>query len=291
MNKVIRTARIADRSVRLGEVAGRKAEEAPPAEAEEAESGGFVDLGEQAEEVEATAEAEPEAQEDEAEAEAEEALAEAFAQEQPEEEPEEEQPPTYSALEVEGMVEERLKEFEARYQTEKEEAYRSGFEDGKAEGLKEGQAQSREEIERFKSVLENLQAQWEDHYKNTDLWLVDLVLAVAQRVVGAAAQAVQAPVLQAVRECLDYLQDKTRVVIRVNPEDLEVVRRHRNDWLESLEGIEQLLIEGDADISRGGCVVETPKGDVDAQIEERLERLRTALVEGIRSGDEEEGGE
>ena len=120
-------------------------------------------------------------------------------------------------------------------------------------------------------------------YRNTDLSTVDLAMAVAQKIVDSAAEHLEAPVLQAVQECLGYLEDKARVVLKVNPEDLDVVRRHRSDWLESLEGLEQLLIEGDEGISRGGCIVETPKGDVDAQVEERLERLRSVLSEAIRT--------
>ena len=91
--------------------------------------------------------------------------------------------------------------------------------------------------------------------------------------------------LQAVHECLAYVEDKTKVIIRVNPDDLEAVRRHRNDWLESLESIDHLLIEAEPTVARGGCVVETPIGDVDAQIEERLKRLRTALLEEINRTD------
>ena len=72
------------------------------------------------------------------------------------------------------------------------------------------------------------------------------------------------------------------MIIRVNPDDLEAVRRHRNDWLESLESIDHLLIESDPTVTRGGCVVETPIGDVDAQIEERLDRVRNALLEDLR---------
>ena len=51
--------------------------------------------------------------------------------------------------------------------------------------------------------------------------------------------------------------------------------------LESLESIDHLLIEAEPTVTQGGCVVDTPIGDVDAQIEERLERLHTALIEEI----------
>ena len=195
---------------------------------------------------------------------------------------------TFSALQVETLVEERLKEFEVRFQQEKEAAYRAGFEDGRTEGLKEGQEQSRSEIDRFQALAEDLNARWQDLMKQTDVDLMDLAMAVAQRIIGAAVTVRKEPVLQTVQECLGYLQDKTRVVIKVHPDDLETVRRHRNDWLESLESMEQLIIEGDSEISRGGCVIETPVGDVDAQIEERLEKLRTVLMEEIRAGDEDE---
>ena len=59
--------------------------------------------------------------------------------------------------------------------------------------------------------------------------------------------------------------------------------------LESLESIDHLLIESEPSVTKGGCIVETPIGDVDAQIEERLERVRSALIEDLMkdTGEEE----
>ncbi|MDA0745086.1 MAG: FliH/SctL family protein [bacterium] len=292
MNKVIRTARISTQRVRLG-VASGKEREAAAAEAELE----FTRLDEQIEAMDPSESADEaidgtDAEMQDGDSDEQEAIEDGTAMEDLPSEVWEgektEEPPEISAIQVETLVEERLKEFEQRFQQEKEDAYRSGFEDGKTEGLKEGQEQSRDEIDRFVSALQSLQEQWEDHYKNTDQDLTHLALAVARRIIGASVQIQEEPVLHAVQECLAYLQDKSRVVIKVNPQDLDVVRRHRNNWLESLEGIEKLLVEGDADISRGGCIVETPKGDVDAQVEERLERLQTLLWLSDRTGDKDE---
>ena len=284
MNKIIRTPRISEQPVRIS-VRGDAV--APPEE--EAEEGAFAPLDDRAEAVDPSEIAEDEGEVQDAEGETDSPSEEGASgelEEQPPPEEEAEETPTVSALDLEAMVEERLKEFEDRFQKEKEEAYRAGFEDGRTEGLKEGQEQSGAEIDRFRSILKDLEAQWKDLFKNADLSLAELALAVARRIIGSAVEVRPEPVRQTVGECLTYLQDKSRLVIKVHPDDLEVVRRHRNDWLESLEGIEQLIIEGDPAIARGGCIVETPVGDVDAQIEERLERLRVALVEEIRRGDE-----
>lgn len=203
-----------------------------------------------------------------------------------EEEPEE-PPPT--AMDIEKQVETRLQEFEARFQQEKEDAYHAGFEDGTNEGTKQGLAGSADEIERFSALVESLPVQWKDAVKNYDAAILDLAVRLAQRIVGAAAEINEEIILQAVHDCLGYVEDKTKVIIRVNPDDLEAVRRHRNDWLESLESIDHLLIESEPSVTKGGCIVETPIGDVDAQIEERLERVRSALIEDLRkdTGEEE----
>ena len=289
MSKVIRTPQISEGRVSIGAL---RPGELIPLDVEEG-GGGFVAVDDQVEEasareVEEGAEGAEEADESlEEEGAAEDAGA-GDDEEDPEEEPEaeEEAPQTFTALEVEALVEERLKAFEERFQTEKEAAYRSGYEDGQAEGLKAGQEQSRDEIEQFASIVQTFSAQQEDARKNADQDLVALALAVGRHIVGSATEVSEGPVLYAVRECLDSLEEKSRVVVKVHPDDLDVVRRHRGDWLEALEGIEQLTIEGDAEITRGGCILETPKGDVDAQIEERLDRLQVTLTEQIRDEDE-----
>ena len=191
-----------------------------------------------------------------------------------------------SATEIESIVESRLKEFEERFQQEKEDAYHYGFEDGTNEGMKQGLNQSEEEVVRFQEMVETLSGQWKDTLRTYDTAVTDLAIRIAKKIIDVEIEHNEDAVLQAVHECLAYVEDKSKVIIRVNPDDLEAVRRHRNDWLESLESIDHLLIESEPTVARGGCVVETPIGDVDAQIEERLERLKGALLEEINRTDD-----
>ena len=272
MNRVIRTARISDHTVVLPVQVDPGMMELPEIGDGEA-SEGFTPLGEHAEVILDDDVVNPE-------------------------EPE---------IDVEAIVEERLQEADARFQQEKEEAVQASFEaglvqgteaglvqgteegraqgdqEGYTRGLAEGQAQSHDEIVRFQSMLEALGQRWSDLFKTADRDMTELAMAIARNVVGGLVEGHKEVVLDAVQDCLGHVQDRARVVIRVHPDDLELVRNHREEWQREFEQIESLLIEADDTIGQGGCLVETPSGDIDAQIESRLDKLKIALMEAVQN--------
>ena len=291
MNKVIRTAKIADRTVRLADYAQEEVRSIPLEDDPEEEAG--IDLEAQDIDEEVDRVLADGAEEDEPGEEPSESAQGSKEQDDDEHsvgeagEPEEEAQLSYTASQVEDLVQERVREFETRFQQENEEAQKSGHEAGMAEGFKAGKAESEKEVEGLRALVEDLQLQWEDHYKNTDQWIVDLALAIAEKVVGVTAESNKGPVLETVGRCLDYLRRDAEVVIRINPEDAEVIRENHDHWLRTHQ-LDKPVIKEDPSVTRGGCVVETQTGDVDGQVEEQMLKLRSALVDAIRSGNESE---
>lgn len=191
--------------------------------------------------------------------------------------------PRPTAVEINALIQERVKAFEERYQTEREAAYRAGFEDGRNQGLKVGRAESKEATDRLTEVVDAFLEKQRALVQENEAALIDLAVSVARRIVGACAEMRREPVLLAVSDCLGYLRDRTRVTVKVNPKDLDSVREHRKEWVEAVEGIGTLTVEADPAVARGGCVLETDAGDVDARVEERLAMLHAALLEELRT--------
>ncbi len=198
----------------------------------------------------------------------------------PEPEPE---PPRPTAVEIDALIQERVKSFEERYQTEREAAYRAGFEDGRKQGIKLGRAEAKEAIDRFAGAVDVILERQRALVQENEAALVTLAVEVARRIVGAAAETRREPVLLAASDCLGYLRDRTRITVKVNPQELEWVKEARKEWLEAGEGIGTLTVQADPEIARGGWVMETDAGDVDARIEERLAMLHAALLEELRA--------
>ena len=210
-----------------------------------------------------------------------------------------EEEPKLSMEEVEALVDARLKEAEAQFLQEKEQAIESahqagveaghtqGYEEGYQVGLSEGQAQSQDEIARFQAMLGYLADRWDRVFKSADMDVTQLAFAIAQNIIGAVSDVREDLVLQSVRDCLAHVQDTKQLTICVNPDDLKVVRANRTHWQESYERIESMIIEADASIERGGCLIETPSGDIDGQLSSRIEKLRGVILESLQGTPQE----
>ena len=106
---------------------------------------------------------------------------------------------------------------------------------------------------------------------------VVLALFLAEKVVGAAVAADPALVVEAVRGALRGLVERQRVTVLVHPDDLELVRDAMDGLVSTLGGIEHYEVQAERRVARGGAVVRTPDGDVDARLDVKLQRAREVV--------------
>jgi flagellar biosynthesis/type III secretory pathway protein FliH len=101
---------------------------------------------------------------------------------------------------------------------------------------------------------------------------VGLALKIAEKVLGGELEARPELVLDVVRGALRRLTEPLPATLLVNPEDAELVRGAIADF-----GVE-LSVREDRRVERGGCVVRTQAGEIDAQITAQLERAAKIVV-------------
>ena len=111
--------------------------------------------------------------------------------------------------------------------------------------------------------------------------LVRLAVAVAGTILGreverdGAVEAVAAGALEAVRH-------RREVTLRVHPGDAPALRREAPRLGGLLARAPALAIHEDLAVGRGGLVVETEAGTLDARLETRIEAVEAALLEETR---------
>jgi flagellar assembly protein FliH len=150
-----------------------------------------------------------------------------------------------------------------------------------AEGLAAGREAALAELAPAAAALEEaagaLRAEAAAIAERLELQAVDLALLLAEKVVGAAVDADPALVVEAVRGALRGLVERERVTVLVHPDDLELVRGAMGGLIATLGGIEHCEVQAERRVSRGGAVVRTPDGDVDARLDVKLQRAREVV--------------
>jgi type III secretion protein L len=106
-----------------------------------------------------------------------------------------------------------------------------------------------------------------------------LAVRIAEKVLGRALQ--DAPELAAdlCAAALEAARHQREITLRVPPDDLAAVAAARPRLKELLPRAPDLALRADPTVGRGGCVVETEVGAIDARLETQLEAIERALAE------------
>jgi len=112
---------------------------------------------------------------------------------------------------------------------------------------------------------------------------VELAIQIAEKALAGTLAVQPERIVDVVRGGLRCLVERERVVILVNPEDLETVREAAGDLVRSLGGIEHCEVQEERRVEPGGAVVRSAAGEIDASISTKLERVREVLGAELRS--------
>ena len=139
-----------------------------------------------------------------------------------------------------------------------------------ARGREEGLASVAEAVARASLERDRLLAV-------SEAQLVELAFSVAARVVGRIAERHRELVVQIAGEALAHARERADVTLRLHPEDLTAVRAAEASLLERLSRARRIALVEDVTVERGGAIVETEGGSIDARLSTQLEGLRRAL--------------
>jgi flagellar biosynthesis/type III secretory pathway protein FliH len=154
-----------------------------------------------------------------------------------------------------------------------------------AEGFAAGRAEAQDALQPALAALaaaaEQLDAQRAEVAAELERRAVDLGLALAAKIVAGTVEADPERVVEAVRGALRGIVERERIIVLVNPEDMELVRDAMDEVRASLGGIDHCEVQAERRVGRGGCIVRTPVGDVDARVETKLERAREVVTAAL----------
>ncbi len=169
-----------------------------------------------------------------------------------------------------------------------EKAYKEAYDLGLEEGRKRAYESNNEKIGNQLNELSDLTNSIREMKKNlmdkNEALLVDLVYHCAEKVVMEHVDKKNDILVNTLKEVIRSLDSKENIVVKLSEEDLAVINHLIGTTNPNLDFLQKIKFIGTQDISKGGCIIETDHGLVDATLEERFKKLWTVLNETKPAG-------
>lgn len=159
-------------------------------------------------------------------------------------------------------------------------AFVKGYAQGEKAGLEAGVKRTDAVLRRLGETIDELAGLRRHILHHSEHQLVQLAIALARRIVRRELAADDELLEALARVALERLGEARPATIRLNPEDFARTSAGRlEQWTAA-----HVSVVPDPAVSRGGCVVESPFGFIDAGIEAQLQELAGALLESTHPG-------
>jgi flagellar assembly protein FliH len=156
-------------------------------------------------------------------------------------------------------------------------AKRSGFDQGVSDGRAAAQAEMDQMLETMRGLIEMARIERHKIIEGAEPEIVRLSVAIAERILTQHIALDPNTVLEMTRSAVARLVSRETVTVRVNPADIETMREHR-EQLMAMNDIDNLRIIEDQRVDRGGVLLETDAGTIDAKVSTQLREVRRLLA-------------
>lgn len=167
------------------------------------------------------------------------------------------------------------------YEAGLEEGRRAGQEQAKREArataVKEAKAELAEVIQALNAGLAEFDAKKHHLLATAESGLLELALAIAQRVCRLVATRTPDVARTQARALLELVTHEADVELRLNPADCEPLEEVAADLAAQATSLTHVRVIPDPSVEKGGCIVQSAAGEIDGQLSTQLDRLATAL--------------
>ena len=109
--------------------------------------------------------------------------------------------------------------------------------------------------------------------------IINLVLLISKKVVKVISENQKNVVINNVIQALRKMKSRGEVEIKVNLADVQLTSDHIKDYMRMVESVSSITVLEDSTVDKGGCVIETDFGQIDARISSQFTEIEKKILE------------
>jgi flagellar assembly protein FliH len=174
------------------------------------------------------------------------------------------------------------------YANEIQMAARDARQKGLSEGIREGRELQKKEtlqsIEALSALIQDLSGLKEKMLEAAEEQILQLALAVAEKVIHMETTTNRNVIQNVLKAAMKSIVDRENMKIRVHPHDFQYMMEIKSDFMNNFDGIKNIVFEEDVSITRGGAILETMFGEVDARVDQQYNAIKSVMTTAHRGG-------
>ena len=182
-----------------------------------------------------------------------------------------------SPLYQHGMIGDHGSKTSDRIAMIEEEAYEKGFAQGEKDGFEIGEQKGARAAEQIETVLTEIQHLKKDIVRRAEKELLGIIFQIAEKIVHTQLKDDTNAISDTILQAIHLAAEKSEITLRVNPDDYDLVEKLRPEIFKRIRELKTMTVTSDKSVTRGGCLLETARGNVDARIETQLKKISEAI--------------
>jgi len=183
-------------------------------------------------------------------------------------------------IKAQEIINKAIQEAQSKAQQILEQAYNQGYSQGYNEAKNKLEQEYQQKINELQEQIKNILNLKESLVKEMEKDIVELAIKVAEKVINKKIEEEPELVSSYLIELLPKIEQAKNITIWINPNEIEYVRLSK-DKFKNLVEVENINIAPDSRIEKGGCIIETNFGKIDARISTKLEVLKEIIFKNI----------
>ncbi len=160
-------------------------------------------------------------------------------------------------------------------------SYDRGFNDGKEAANVAYQAEIgkyAEWIRKIDVLAEEMEIKFSKELNNFSEVLVNTTLIAAKKIIENEISGNSGIIISQVKKALrDIDENETVIKIAIHPDDYEILDKAKSSLIKDFPQIRKTKISADPKVEKGGCILSTAAGEIDARISRQLEKIGEVL--------------
>jgi len=184
-----------------------------------------------------------------------------------------------SLKEAQAQAEAILRKARAEKEAIEMEAYRKGLEQGQAQGQKMAVKKIEPLIDTLARAVDELTKIRQLIVEKHQDQIMEILFLMAERIIHREIQLSPDIVLDTIRQACHHMTETEEIRIRLHPSDFEYIRDIERIISKNLTGRGALHFVEDSTLDRGGVIVDTEFGEIDASIRAQIDHMKEVLLE------------